>query len=271
MLDPENLARVYTDADRTLVMNADLIFILDVSSWDRIGTPAAALQASPARRVCIDHHATNDGAADIDLLDPQAAAAGMLVYDLILALGGTITPAIASNLFVAIGTDTGWFRFSNTGPRVFEVAADLCRNGASPVGIYNCVYEQLRWQRMALLARGFTNFHSAAGGKIAWMALTRQMFDDTGADDEDVEGIVDLIRTVAGLEIVLLFREAPDGMIRISLRSKSNADVGRFAEQFGGGGHARAAGIRIAATLQEAIDRILYAAEVLVRADNIGP
>ena len=262
-LDPDNLARVYTDADKPLVMDADLVIILDVSTWDRIGTPAAVMQASRAKRICIDHHATNDGAGDVDLIDPTAAAAGMLVYDLITSFGGKITPAIANDLLVAIATDTGWFRFSNTGPRVFEVMADLCRKGASPADIYNRVYEQLRWQRMRLLARGFTNFHEAAGGKIAWMALTRQMFEESGADDEDVEGIVDLLRTVAGVEIVLLFREAPDGQIRISLRSKCTADVGRFAEQFGGGGHARAAGIRMAAPLPEAVDKVLRAAEKL--------
>jgi len=260
-LDESGLAKVYTEADDELIMNADVLFVLDASTWDRIGTPAKVMQATGARRVCIDHHATNDGIADIDMIDPTEAAAAMLVYDMIIALGGRITPAIARALFVGIGTDTGWFRFSNTSARVFDVAAELARKGAVPAELHSRIYEQLRWERMALLARGFSHLHSAADGKIAWMTLTRRMFSEAAADDEDVEGIVDLIRTVAGVEIVLLFREAAGGMVRVSLRSKGHADVGRLAEQFGGGGHARAAGIRMPGTLDDVIDKVIRAAE----------
>jgi len=269
-LDKENVARPYRPSDRETITNADVIFIVDASGWERLGPVAEVFRASSARKVCIDHHATNDGVADIDICDPQAAAAGMLVYDLVAALGGTITPAMARALFVAIGTDTGWFRFSNTSPRVFDVAAELSRKGASASELSNLVYEQLRWERMALLARGFQEFHSAAGGKIAWMVLSQEMFRESGADDEDIEGIVDLLRTVGGVEIVLLFREAADGKIRISMRSKSDADVSLLAQQFGGGGHARAAGVRTSGELAGLTQSVLRAAEDLLKG-QAGP
>jgi len=265
-LDVDNMAKTYAESDIDAVKDADLVFLLDVSGWDRIGSPAEAISSARAKRICIDHHATSDGIAEIEFADSAASATGELIYDMILALGGEITPAMARALFVAIATDTGWFRFSNTSPRVFEITADLTARGAAPDELHNLVYEQLRWERMALLARGLADLQSAAGGRIAWMAFTRQMFQETGADDEDVEGIVDLLRTIGGVEIVILFREAEDGTIHVSLRSKDGSDVSRLAELFGGGGHVRAAGIRMAATLSEATEKIVAAAERLLAA-----
>jgi len=263
-LDENNEAKAYEESDNELINAVDFAFLLDISTWDRIGSPAEAIRALPAKIICIDHHATSDGLADIEMTDPGASATGELIYDMIIALGGEITPPIARALFVAIATDTGWLRFENTSRRVFEIMADLTTKGAHPAELNNLVYEQLRWQRMGLLARGLLNLQSAADGRIVWMALTRQMFEETGADDEDIEGMIDILRTIAGVEIVILLREAGDDTIRISLRSKNSVDVGRLAERFGGGGHRRAAGIRMRAALDEAIDKIVSAAEDLL-------
>ena len=263
-LDENNAARAYSESDDDVIKEADIVFILDVSSWERVGSPAAAIRASSGRRVCIDHHATNGGIADVDIADATVSATGELIYDMLRALGGEITPDVARALFVAIATDTGWFRFSNASARVFEIAADLTAKGAAPENIYNLVYEQLRRERMGLLGRGLAELRSAADGRIAWMGFTRTMFDETGADDQDVEGIIDLLRTIGGVEIVMLFREATDGTIRVSLRSKNDADVSRLAERFGGGGHVRAAGIRMSGSLEEATRKVVEAAEELV-------
>lgn len=263
-LDKDKAVGVYSESDDDVIKEADLIFILDVSGWERIGSPAAAIRASSARRVCIDHHATNGGIADVDIADATVSATGELIYDMLRALGGEITPDVARALFVAIATDTGWFRFSNTSVRVFEIIADLTAKGAAPEELYNLVYEQLRRERMGLLGRGLAELRSAANGRIAWMAFTRRMFDETGADDQDIEGIIDLLRTICGVEIVILFREATDGTVRVSLRSKNDADVSRLAERFGGGGHVRAAGIRMSGSLEEATRKVVEAAEELV-------
>jgi nanoRNase/pAp phosphatase (c-di-AMP/oligoRNAs hydrolase) len=267
-LDKDKAVRVYSKEDDDIIMKADFIFLLDVSSWARVGSPSEALRASSAGRICIDHHATNDGIADIDIADATVSATGELIYDMLCALGGEITPDVARALFVAIATDTGWFRFSNTSPHVFQIIACLTARGAAPEELYNLVYEQLRRERMSLLGRGLAKLQSTADGRIAWMAFTRQMFDETGADGEDVEGIIDLLRTIGGVEIVMLFREAADGMIRVSLRSKNDADVSRLAERFGGGGHIRAAGIRMSGDLDEAIRRVVEAARELIESSG---
>ena len=263
-LDEDNRTQVYAESKDETIRRADLVFLLDVSGWDRIGSPAKAIRASSAKRICIDHHATNDGIANVDIADSSAAATGELIYEMILALGGEITPAIARALFVAIATDTGWFRFANTSPRVFEIIADLVTRGARPEELYSLVYEQLRWQRMALLGRGLVELQSAADARIAWMAFTRHTFEEAGADDEDVEGMIDLLRTIGGVEIAILYRETRDGKISVSLRSKSEADVSRLAALFGGGGHARAAGIRMEGNLGTVTQQVLAAAEKLI-------
>jgi len=265
-LEGTDAARTYSPADNEVIRTADVIFLLDVSAWNRIGSPAEALRVSAATRVCIDHHTTNDGIADFDVVDPAASATGELIYDMLAAFDASISGAMARALFVAVATDTGWFRFANTSARVFEIAADLTRRGALPAELYACVHERLRWERLALLGRGLAEMHSAADGRIIWTAFTREMFQQTGADSEDVEGIIDLLRTTGGIDIAILFREDADGSIRVSLRSKNEADVSELAEKFGGGGHARAAGIRMTGTtLDEATRTVVAAAEELIR------
>jgi len=252
---------VWSPEARRLIDNADMIFIVDVAVWERVGEPAEAMQQANATRVCIDHHATNGGIAELNLLDSSAAAAGMLVYDLIRSTGGEITPSIARALFVAIATDTGWFRFSNTSPDVLEAAAELTRAGVDVNEIYTLVYEQLRRERLALLSRGLAEFDTTEDGRIVWMALTRAMFEESGADDEDVEGLIDILRTISGVEVAILFRETADGRVRASMRSKETADVSRVAGKFGGGGHARSAGLNVQGTLDEIVPKVIEAAK----------
>jgi len=262
-LDPGNIARPFGELDPGIVERADLVFVLDVSNWERIGEPAQAIRRSHAKVICIDHHATSDGIADIDIIEPAAAATGIMIYDMIQALGAKITPPMAAALFVAIATDTGWFRFSNTSPAVFRAIAGITEAGAVPAEIYSFVYENLRWERLHLLKSGLGTLRSAAGGKVAWMTLSRGAFEESGADEEDVEGLIDFLRSIAGVEVAILFRESPAGVIRISMRSKSRIDVGRFAERFGGGGHARAAGIKMSGRLSDVTERVLAAVDEL--------
>jgi len=260
-LEQDEDVRVWSSELRGAVDSADLIFIVDVAVWERVGAPAEAMQEANATRVCIDHHATSGGIAELNLLDSSAAAAGMLVYDLIRSTGGEITPSIARALFVAIATDTGWFRFSNTSPEVLEAAAELTRAGVDVNRIYTLVYEQLRRERLALLSRGLAEFDTTEDGRIIWMALTRAMFEESGADDEDVEGLIDILRTIGGVEIAILFRETPDGRVRASMRSKETADVSRVAGKFRGGGHARSAGMNVPGTLDEIVPKVIEAAK----------
>jgi phosphoesterase RecJ-like protein len=180
-------------------------------------------------------------------------------------MGRKPTARIAEALFVGLATDTGWFRFSNARPPAYHDAAELVECGADPVRIYELVYENLSWPRTRLLAKALSTLESDADGRIAYITITRAMFDETGATEDEVEGYVDYLRTIEGVEVIVMFRERAEGGTRVSLRSKHDMDVGSLAARFGGGGHRRAAGIVLGQPMAAVIPQILAAARELVK------
>jgi phosphoesterase RecJ-like protein len=264
-LDPEGSIREYdAQRDDADIAACDAAFVLDVGSLDRVGEVGQALQAHRVPTACIDHHNTNEGFADIDIIDRQAASTSSLVLDLIRAMGREPSVRVAEPLFAGLATDTGWFRFPNARPRAFHDAADLIEAGADPTAAYGRIYEELSWQRMRLLGLAMATLKSDAGGRIAYFTVTREMFDQTGAEASEVEGFVDSFRKIGGVEIIVFFRERAEGGTRISLRAKTDVDVSRLAAQFGGGGHRAAAGATLDQPLSEAIPTVLAAARGLL-------
>lgn len=257
-LDPQNGHEVF-DAARSAdrLARCEVAVVLDCGAWSRLGRLGEALREMATPILCIDHHRSNEGFGPVCVIDESACAVGEMVYDLAGAVGVQVDAAMASALFVAIGTDTGWFRFSNTTARAFELAVELMKRGASPHELYSHVYDNLRPERLRLLSQALETLRYECCGRLAWFKITREMFQQCGADEEDVEGFVDVVRCVRGVEVVILFREGPDGRTKVSLRSKGEADVGKIAGAFGGGGHARAAGIRFRESLDESIEKVL--------------
>jgi phosphoesterase RecJ-like protein len=229
-----------------------------------VGKVGEALRRHGIPAACIDHHVTNDGFADVNVVVPRASSTAGLVLGLIHAMGRTPSAQVAQALFVGLSTDTGWFRFANATPQAFREAAELVTAGADPARIYEQVYENLSWPRTRLLARAMATLGSDANGRIAYFTLTPEMFQETGATRDEVEGFVDTLRTVREVEIIILFRQRPEGGTRISLRAKGGADVSSLATRFGGGGHRAAAGATLPEPLEAAIPRVLAAARQLL-------
>ncbi len=266
-LDPEGWIREYdAERDDAEIAACDAAFVLDVGSLDRVGEVGKALQTHRVSTACIDHHNTNAGFADIDVIDREAASTSSLVFDLIRAMGREPSQRVAEPLFAGLATDTGWFRFPNVSPRAFRDAAELVEAGADPSQAYGKTYEELSWQRIRLLGLAMATLKSDADGRIAYFTVTRQMFQETGAAASEVEGFVDSFRKIGGVEIIIFFRERAEGGTRISLRAKSDVDVSRLAAQFGGGGHRAAAGATLDESLDEAIPAVLAAARPLLGA-----
>jgi len=265
-LDPEARVRVYEPerADPEIAA-CDAAIVVDVGALDRVGRVGEALHRHRVPTACIDHHTTNDGFADVNVIDPLASSSSALVLELMRAMGRRPTPPIAEALFVGLGTDTGWFRFPNARPATFRNAAELIECGAQPGQLYERIYENLSWPRTHLLARTLATLQSDADGRIAYATITREMFGETGAAQEEVEGFVDKFRELGGVEVLILFRERPEGGTRVSLRAKHDADVGSLAARFGGGGHRRAAGATLDEPLDVAIPTILAAARELLK------
>ncbi len=267
-LDPDGRIRNYDSArDDADIAACDAAFVLDVGSLDRVGGVGKALQQHRVPTACIDHHDTNNGFADVDVVVHDAASTSSLVLDLIRAMGRTPSPRMAEALFTGLATDTGWFRFPNTSPQAFRDAAERIEAGADAARVFGGVYEDLTAARTRLLGLAMADLKEEADGRIVYFVVTREMFAATGAQDNEVEGFVDSFRKIGGVEIIIFFRERAEGGTRISLRAKNAVDVSALAGEFGGGGHKAAAGATLDEPLAAAIPKVLAAARRVLGAD----
>jgi phosphoesterase RecJ-like protein len=231
----------------------EVLFVLECNNLERTGI--SNLECYPI--VNIDHHPKNDHFGKYNWVDPSAAAVGELVFSLIKSLLGELTPEIATNLYVAILTDTGSFQFSNTSAKTFSIAAELVDAGADPAEIAQAVLMNQDESRIRLLARVLQTLEFDTSRRIAWIHLDRRMLLETGASASDTEGIVNYPLSVEGVLVSAFFREEQDGSYRVSLRSKDGSDVSAVAEQFGGGGHENAAGLSANGSLAEVKAKVL--------------
>ncbi len=242
----------------------DATFAVDCGQKERLGKGFIELK-EPGTIVNIDHHATNDSFGDVNVIVPDASAAGELVYDLVKAAGIKITKDIAVNLYVAIHTDTGSFRYSSSTAESFIKAGDLVRCGAEPWDISRRIYENNPLRKYKLLGMVLSTLDlidAADGGngiKIATLLVTKEMFSKAGAGKDDADGFVNYARGIEGVQVGMLLRETGTNQYKVSLRSKGDVDVARVSMAFGGGGHRNAAGFATEGTLEEIKGKVIAA------------
>jgi bifunctional oligoribonuclease and PAP phosphatase NrnA len=234
----------------------DVVVLTDCPNPQR--TEGLIDQARRAGRliVNIDHHPDNRRYGDVNWIDATAAATGEMIYELLTALGSPITPAIATNLFTAIHTDTGSFRYSNVTTRTFAIAAALVAAGARPEVVSESLYEQRAPDGLRWLGEALARVEISPDGRLGWLALPAGVVPDRIVEAEE---LVNYPRSVASVRVACLLRER-DGQVKVSLRGKGDVDVQRIAAQFGGGGHVNAAGCTVAGPLTEATRAVLAAA-----------
>ena len=239
----------------------DALVVLDVSDMSRLGHLAESARKLTVPRIVIDHHAPSDEpAGELLMDDPAACATGELVFDFATALDLEITPPIAEALYTAILTDTGGFRYANTTPRCHSIAAVLLTRGVDPETMYRRIYASLSPGRIYLLRDALhTVGHDAAHG-ISWICVTADALERYDVSPEDLDGIVEHPRSIAGTRLALFFRDLGYGKVKVSFRSTGSVDVNRFAREFGGGGHAKASGALIPGTLEQVRERVVDAA-----------
>ena len=239
----------------------DLLIVLDISDVTRLGALADAVRRLKVPKLVIDHHiASNDPAGDVILTDTSACATGELVYDLARALALEVTPLIARSLYTAILTDTGGFRFSNTTPRCHAIAAELMAIGVDPEEMYQRVYASAPEGRVRLLGEVLQTLGVEGEKGLAWLSLPAGRMEQYRVRQEDLDGIVEHARSIAGVRMAVFFRDLGHGKVKVSFRSTGGVDVNAFARQFGGGGHARASGALVAGSLDTVRERGLDAA-----------
>ncbi|MHB8107173.1 MAG: DHH family phosphoesterase [Candidatus Cryosericum sp.] len=229
----------------------------DAADVDRLGE-WKGLFLSGAERLVIDHHDTNEGFGEIFAINGSASSCCEILFDLFNVIDpGLIDARIASALYAGLVADTGSFQYANTKALSLVHGAQLIELGASPDEISRSIYECRPYGSIRLMAASIVASRIMYGGQVVVSCVTRSMFADSGALDEDTEGITDELRRIADTKAVVLFKEASDGSIKVSLRGKYGFDVKRIATAFGGGGHLLAAGCTIRAELSEAESRVL--------------
>jgi bifunctional oligoribonuclease and PAP phosphatase NrnA len=211
----------------------------------------------PASHVLnIDHHPDNRRYGTIDWVDPSAAAVGEMILDLVHALGLALTPGIALDLFTAIHTDTGSFRYSNTTARTFRAAAELTAAGAEPAMVSDALYQRRPAGALHELGEALGRVRVSEDGAVAWLALPHGSASEAFIEAED---LVTYPRSLAGVKVAVLLRETAPGVVKASLRGKGEVPVNRIAARFGGGGHENAAGCTLAGSLDDASAQLLGA------------
>ncbi len=253
----------WTPADepgRVAIQEADVVLVLDTAEPSRLGLVMPLIKSH--RIFTIDHHPpVTPSLGQPSVRDATAAAAGELIYDLIIGAGDTPTLAEARALYAAIATDTGSFRYGNTTSRVHQITAHLIALGVDPEDMYHRLYGGYTLARLSLLQRALAGIRTHDSLPIAWISLSATDMTETGATRDDVEGIVEYARRLEGIEIAVLLRELPDGRTKISLRTSGDTDVAAAARELGGGGHVKAAGVLLAESLADAVPLVLRVLE----------
>ena len=203
----------------------------------------------------IDHHTSAKEFGHLNWIDRQGASVGELVHRLVKVAGGAVTPEMATCLYTTILTDTGGFCYGGTRPSTFALAEELTLAGADPIRIARDIYFSTPAARLLLLGAALSNLKRE--GRLAWLWVTHQDMVRTCAAEEDCEGIVNYAISIAGVEAAAFLRELPEGIIRLSLRSKGRLDVASVAVKLGGGGHENAAGVTLEGPLPRAMEQIL--------------
>ncbi|CAM3146528.1 bifunctional oligoribonuclease/PAP phosphatase NrnA [Paenibacillus lupini] len=234
------------------------VIAVDCADFRRIGE-VSALFAQDVKLLNIDHHPTNNGFGTVNVILPEAAATVEILFDIIEKSGCAIDVECATAIYTGLLTDTGGFRYSNTSPKVMDVASRMLALGAPGHKLADHLLEKMTMAKLKLLQRSLARLTFTEDQQIGWLYIAKDDMKDTGAVSDDMEGIVNYALNIDGVEVGILFKETEDGGVKASLRSAGKADVAAIAQSFGGGGHIRAAGCRIQGTLTEAIEELVEA------------
>ncbi len=259
---PDNLEflpgaeRIATPPDEPL--DVEVAIALDTATKQRLGERSLAAAANARLWINIDHHKSNPGYGEINLIDSGSPATGEILYELIRAIGLPLPDESRDAIYVAISTDTGSFQYPSTTARTYRIAADLVDRGVDVGSINSDTYDSHPYRRVELMRTLLNSLERTDDGVLAHWELRDATREKLALRPEDSEGLIDIIRGIRGVVVAAFFEELPDGKVRVSMRSKDpRIDVCNVASTFGGGGHALAAGIRMPGPLDEAKTAVL--------------
>lgn len=241
----------------------EVCFVLDAGDFTRIREGVKREEFGIL--VNIDHHYSNNRYGDYNLVLPEAAATGEIVYRLIQALKVKVDKGIAEGVYTSIVTDTGRFRYPNTTPHIFRLAAELEEAGADISRVSEHIFGDISREALELNRLALATIQTYANGAIGSMCLTQGDFLKSGASDDDTENLINIVRNLDTIQIAVFLKERPDGQIKLSLRSKNGINVADIARNFKGGGHAYAAGAVLPGPIAKALQEVLKACQNALR------
>ncbi len=239
------------------------VFTFDCATLGRFGERRVEVERA-GTVVNIDHHLSNTGFGTINLVDGSASATGQVIHRLLRELGAPISPAVATNLYAALFTDTGGFRHENTTEAALRLAAALVAAGADPGWVALKSYKSRTLAQVRLEGLAIAQMRSEMDGRLLWSEVTLPMLEQAGADLQDSEGIIDALQSIASMEIAILFKEISADRSKISVRTRDPIDATDVCTPFGGGGHRRAAGAEFRDPLAVAERKVLEVARRLI-------
>jgi len=234
----------------------DVAVVVDCPNLDRVGRVKELIK-DDKMIVNIDHHVSNIKFGKVNWVDAKVSSCGEMVYTLFKEMDCKIDKDIATNLYITILTDTGSFRYSNTTSQTHRIAGELIEHGLDVSAIQSKIYERRGANEIKLLGLALSDLRVGQDGKIAYIAVTRNMAKERNIELKGTEEFVNFPRSIDGVEVALFFREEKNGSIHISFRSKSDIDVNKIASIFGGGGHAKASGCLIKGGMDEVKEKVL--------------
>ncbi|HOL18253.1 MAG TPA: DHHA1 domain-containing protein, partial [Bacillota bacterium] len=194
----------------------------------------------------------------------EAAATGEIIYRLLADMGIPLTESMAEALYVAIATDTGSFKFENTTPATHRTAAALLEHQINPAVLSQRVFDERPLSYYILLKEALSSLELHGDNRIALITVSKEMLERCGTTVEEIDGIINYTRDIEGIELgILIYVESPEE-VKVGFRSR-RADVSLLAQQFNGGGHARAAGCRIHGAYAPVKEKILLQAQKLLQ------
>ena len=238
----------------------EMLVCVDTGDWKRLGDRTQKLFADFPQIVNIDHHGTNTRYGHLHIIEPETAACAYVLFKVLKEWGVTLTRPVAEALYVGISTDTGSFQYGSTTPEVMHAAGELLAAGVDVADVNRRVYQEVPFTSLLMQREVLNHMVVESAGMLSHYSMPAGRKAELGVSLEDTKDLVDVVRVLQGVKVAVIFEDLEDGRIRMSLRSKDPAvNVAEIAAQFGGGGHAMAAGIRMRGPLAEAREKVLTA------------
>jgi phosphoesterase RecJ-like protein len=249
-------SEIFTAGDNQPERQYRNVICVDCADYARVGRTNQWF-AQDAELLNIDHHPTNDGFGRVNLMKFHAAATAEILFELLDELGLVLDADIATAIYTGLLTDTGGFRYSNTSPLVMAMASRLLEAGVNGPELAELLLERMTMGQLRIIQRGLSRLSFSPDQRISWLWVNSEDTEESGATNDDLEGLVNYPRNIEGVEVGLLFKQNGQESVKVSLRSAGRVNVAAVAQHFGGGGHVRAAGCRLTDPLPEVIRQVV--------------